>query len=289
MKKTYVIAEIGINFAHGPRKDGFLKNALDLIYMAKQSGFDAVKFQKREPSICVPEHQKDKPKEVPWRKNMTTYFQYKEDIEFGFPEYSIIADYCKDLDIDWSASVWDLESARFMKRFNPKWIKIPSALLTDIELIKHCYQNFDHLMLSNGMSTEDELFKAVDSIMPIVKPVTLFHCNSSYPAPVGDLNLSYICAMQLAFDGIEGISLGYSGHEYGLATSIASIYLGATYVERHITLDKNLWGSDQMASVEPQGCYKLVKAIRDLEKAFGDGKKKVTDDEKKKRLSLRGY
>ena len=282
--KTQIIAEIGINH------NGDLRIAKKLIDIAEFAGCDVVKFQKRNPDVCVPEHQKEVMRDTPWGR--MTYLDYKHKVEFGASEYYMIDGYCKDKGIDWTVSVWDLDSVEFIKPYDVSFIKIPSALLTDYELIRECSKRFKKLVLSTGMSTIDEIDKAVKSMGCEVGnydshlkrcEFALLHCNSTYPAPVDELNLSCIKTLKDRY----GCEVGYSGHEYGLTTTIASLCFGATIIERHITLDKSMWGTDHMSSVEPHGLIKLVRGIRELESAIGNGVKVVTDSEKPIRDKLR--
>jgi N-acetylneuraminate synthase len=281
--KTQIIAEIGINH------NGDLNIAKKLIDISEFAGCDVVKFQKRNPDVCVPEHQKGVMRDTPWGK--MTYLEYKHKIEFGQDEYDEIDDYCRGK-IDWTASPWDMDSVEFLEQYDLPFVKIPSALLTDYELIRECSQRFSNLVLSTGMSTIEEIDGAVKSMGGEIGnyrsqlqrcEFALLHCNSTYPAPVDELNLSCISTLRKRY----GCEVGYSGHEYGLTTTISSLCFGATIIERHITLDKSMWGTDHMASVEPHGLIKLVRGIRELESAIGDGKKVVTDGEKPVRDKLR--
>ena len=271
--KTYIIAEIGINH------NGDLNTAKKLIDIAKVAGCDSVKFQKRNPDVCVPEHQKSVMRDTPWGR--MTYLDYKYKVEFGKKEYDEIDRYCKQNGIEWSASPWDLDSLEFLMKYDIPYIKIPSALLTDEKLLKASVKTDKKIILSTGMSSMEEVEKAVD----IVKncDYSLLHCNSTYPAPIDELNLNCIKTLKDKFQ----CEVGYSGHEYGLTTTMASIYLGASIIERHITLDRSMWGTDQLCSVESQGLIKLVKGIRELERSLGDGVKRVTETEKPIREKLR--
>ena len=279
MKKNsiYVIAEIGINH------NGDLDIAKKLIDIAKVAGCDVVKFQKRNPDVCVPEHQKSVMRDTPWGK--MTYLDYKYKVEFGQNEYDEIDIYCKKRDIQWSASPWDLDSLDFLNHYDIPFIKIPSALITDLELLKATAETNKKIIISTGMSTLEDVEKAVMTIKSVKSNVdfALLHCNSSYPAPIKDLNLKCITTLKERFN----CEVGYSGHEFGLTTTIASICLGATIIERHITLDRTMWGTDQMCSVEPQGLIKLVRGIKELNSALGDGVKVVTDTEIPIRKKLR--
>ena len=272
-KSTYIIAEIGINH------NGDLNKTKQLIDIAKVAGCDSVKFQKRNPDVCVPEHQKSIERDTPWGR--MTYLDYKHRIEFGKAEYDEIDRYCKQNGIEWSASPWDLDSLDFLMQYDIPYIKIPSALLTNNELLGASAKTGKKIILSTGMSSMEEVEKAVDIIKDC--DYSLLHCNSTYPAPIDDLNLNCIKTLKEKF----GCEVGYSGHEYGLSTSISSVCLGATIIERHITLDRSIWGTDQLCSVEPQGLIKLVKGIRELERALGDGNKVVTEKEKLIREKLR--
>jgi N-acetylneuraminate synthase len=292
--RTKIIAEIGINFAYGDDQSKFLENAKRLIDIACVAGCDYVKFQKRDPDVCVPESEKTKPKRVPWRQEETTYLQYKKDIEFGQEEYDEIDRYCEEKGIGWFASVWDINSVKFMTRYHTDipggkrgvMLKIPSALITDLDLIQDSKDSSDFLLISTGMSVQAEIDQAIQTGEPDV----VFHTNSTYPSPIEDLNLDYIIYLNhIKSDFKKEYEAGYSGHEFGLITTIASTVLGASWIERHITLDRSLWGSDQMASVEPQGLIKLVKSIRDIELARGGyGQRSVLGSELEKRKTLRG-
>ena len=275
MKRTYIIAEIGINH------NGSLETAKRLIDVAAVSGCDAVKFQKRNPDVCVPEHQKNKPRETPW--GTMTYLEYKYRMEFEKKEYDEIDQYCKEKGIEWSASPWDLDSLDFLMQYDIPWIKIPSAMITNEELMKASAATGKKVIFSTGMSTYEEIDQAHEWLKGC--PILMLHCNSSYPAPLKDLNLQCIQTLQDRYE----CEIGYSGHEFRLGTSVAAIYLGATCIERHITLDRTMWGSDHLSSVEPQGLIKMVRGIRELEEAYGDGIKKVTAGELAPRKKLRGY
>jgi|SanBayMetagenome_1026888.scaffolds.fasta_scaffold23323_2 N-acetylneuraminate synthase len=275
MKSTYIIAEIGINH------NGSIDVAKKLIDIAAVAGCDAVKFQKRNPDVCVPEHQKNVIRETPW--GTMTYLEYKHKIEFGKEEYDVIDSYCKEKGIAWSASPWDLDSLNFLNQYDIPFIKIPSAMLTNDELIEATVNTGKKVILSVGMSTEEEISHAVN-ILQKSNDFALLHCNSTYPAPINELNLSAIQTLKEKYN----CEVGYSGHEFRLGTTVASIYLGATIIERHITLDRTMWGTDHMSSVEPQGLIKLVKGIRELEEAYGDGVVRVTDSQIPVRNKLRG-
>ena len=274
--KTYIIAEIGINH------NGDINIAKKLIDIASVAGCDAVKFQKRNPDICVPEHQKSQPKSTPWGD--MTYLEYKYKMEFDKLQYDEIDEYCNVKNISWSASPWDLDSLEFLDQYDIPFIKIPSAMLTNDELLKNSAKTGKKVILSTGMSTLVEIDHAVDILKNNSKNYAILHCNSSYPASLEDLNLSCIQTLKDRYD----CEVGYSGHEFRLGTSVAATYLGATIIERHITLDRTMWGSDHLASVEPQGLIKLTKGIRELEIALGDGIIDLTDSELQPRKKLRG-
>lgn len=275
MNKTYIIAEIGINH------NGDLNIAKKLIDIASVAGCDAVKFQKRNPDVCVPEHQKNVIRETPW--GTMTYLEYKHKIEFGKKEYDEIDSYCKEKGISWSASPWDLDSLNFLDQYDIPFIKIPSAMLTNDDLLEESVKTGKKIILSVGMSTIEEIDHAVE-ILRKSNNFAILHCNSSYPAPLNELNLSVIKTLQERY----GCEVGYSGHEFRLGTTVASVYLGASIIERHITLDRTMWGTDHMSSVEPQGLIKLVKGIRELEQSYGDGVIRLTESQIPIRTKLRG-
>ena len=276
-KDIYVIAEIGINH------NGDLNIAKKLIDIAKVAGCDVVKFQKRNPDVCVPEHQKTVMRDTPWGR--MSYLDYKYKVEFNQIEYDEIDVYCKNNEIKWTASPWDLDSLDFLNQYDIPFIKIPSALLTDLELIRESTKTGKKIIISTGMSTIDEIDNAVNAIKEVNEEASyaILHCNSTYPAPNNELNLKCIETLKNKYK----CEVGYSGHEFGLTTTIASICLGATIIERHITLDRTMWGTDQMCSVEPQGLIKLVRGIKELNDAIGDGIKVVTETEKPIRDKLR--
>jgi len=275
MKKTYIIGDVGIN--HNSDMDTVRR----LIDWAAIAGCDCAKFQKRNPDVCVPEYQKDLPKDTPWGR--MTYLEYKKLMEFGKKEYDEIDRHCRARRIQWSASVWDKDSLEFLMQYDVPFIKIPSALLTN-SLLVDAAKTKKKILLSTGMSTIEETDEAVARLKSFATDFAILHCNSTYPAPLEDLNLSCIKTLKDRY----GCEVGYSGHEFRLGTSVAAIYLGASIIERHITLDRSMWGTDQLASVEPQGLVKLVRGIRELERAHGDGIKRVTESEKEMRKKLRG-
>ncbi|MCB2213793.1 N-acetylneuraminate synthase family protein [bacterium] len=272
---TYILAEIGINH------NGDVQVAKDLIKAASDAGVDAVKFQKRTPEICVPDHQKTQMRDTPW--GYISYLDYRYKVEFEREQYAEIDAYCKSLGMGWLASSWDIPSLKFIDDFNPPAHKIPSALLTDHELLRAIRDTGRPVILSTGMSTMEE----IDAAVKIFDQDNLLICHStsSYPCPPEELNLKMIRTLEERFN----CPVGYSGHEVGLVPSALAVAMGACLVERHVTLDRAMWGSDQAASVEPQGIRTLVKYIRVTEKSLGDGKKKVYDSEQSSLDKLRRY
>lgn len=263
---VFVIAEIGINH------NGSLDLAKRLIDAAVFSGCDAVKFQKRTPEICVPRDQWNIERDTPWGR--ITYLEYRHKIEFGDEKFAEIDRYCREKNMVWFASCWDEPSVEMIERFNPPLYKAASALLTDHSLLAAMKATGKPLMLSSGMSEMTEIEAAIDHLGS--DHVLLAHSTSAYPCVLEELNLRMIHTLQAKYPDIP---IGYSGHEVGLAPTWAAVALGATFVERHITLDRAMWGSDQAASVEVMGLHQLVRNIRDIEKALGDGVKRVYDSE----------
>ena len=270
---VYIVAEIGINH------NGELGIAKQLIDSAVEAGCDAVKFQKRTPELCVPLEQRDKMRHTPW--GYISYMEYRKQVEFGQDEFSEITEYCHLNKIDWIASAWDEPSVDFLEQFDPILHKAPSASLTDTALLKNMRQQNRPIILSTGMSETDQIQAAVDLIG--TEDLILAHCTSTYPCPPEELNLNMIQTLREKYP----CPIGYSGHEVGLPTTIAAVTLGACVIERHITLDRAMWGSDQAASVEPGGIRKLVKYIRVVEEALGDGVKTVYESERPSLEKLR--
>jgi N-acetylneuraminate synthase len=262
---AYVVAEIGINH------NGDVETAKRLIDAALLAGIDAVKFQKRTPELCVPAEEQDRMRETPW--GYITYLEYRHKVEFGVEEYSAIENYCQERNIPWFASVWDEPSANFMEDFNPPCHKVPSAALTDHDLLRYLRATGRPVILSTGMSTMEEIQDAVEVLGTVNLLIT--HSTSTYPCEPNELNLRMIQTLRETFP----CPIGYSGHEVGLIPTIVAITMGACLVERHITLDRAMWGSDQAASVEPGGFTRLMKYIRVSEEAFGDGVKQVYESE----------
>ncbi len=271
---VFIIAEIGINH------NGSLEIAKKMIDGAVHAGCDAVKFQKRTPEICVPKDQWNIERETPWGR--MTYLEYRYKVEFTKEDYAEIDRYCKAKGILWFASCWDEPSVDFMEQFNPPCYKAASASLTDIELLKKKKSTGRPLIISTGMSTMEEIETAVEAIG--TDNLLIAHATSTYPCPPEELNLKMIHTLKAKYPMCP---IGYSGHETGLATTWATVAMGATFIERHITLDRAMWGTDQAASVELGGLERLVANIRDIEKAMGDGVKRVYDSEIGPRKKLR--
>jgi len=270
---TKIIAEVGINH------NGDIELCKRLIMLSKVAGVDYVKIQKRNPDLCVPERQKTKRKNTPWGE--MSYLEYKWRIEFNDAQIAELMAYSKQIGVAFFSSVWDLDSVCVMKKYTNIG-KIPSALITNLELCRAARDAFEILIISTGMSTEEEIEECVAACRPDV----IMHTNSTYPCPVEDLNLRYIEHLRAKYPSAE---IGYSGHEYGLVTSFAAVTMGVQWVERHITLDRTMWGSDQSSSIEPSGLIKLVKGIRDIEKAtqYKPGPRRQFEGESAKRTSLR--
>jgi len=270
---TYVVAEIGINH------NGDLELAKRLIDASMLAGVDAVKFQKRTPELCVPPEQQGKMRETPW--GYITYLEYRRRVEFGAAEYAAIDAYCRDRKLTWFVSVWDEPSVDFMEAYNPVCYKIPSASLTDHDLLRRVRATGRPIVLSTGMSTMEQIQAAVGVLG--TENLLINHATSTYPCDPTELNLRAIRTLAEKFP----VPIGYSGHEVGLIPSVVAVALGACLVERHIALDRAMWGSDQAASVEPGGLSRLVKYIRVTEQALGDGVKRVYDSEQESLLKLR--
>jgi N-acetylneuraminate synthase len=263
---AYIVAEIGVNH------NGDLDIARQLVDAAAAAGCDAVKFQKRTPDLCVPAAWRDRLRDTPW--GTMTYLEYRHRVEFGEREYTELAEHCDRRGIAWFASCWDEPSVDFLERFAPIAYKVPSATLTHGPLLRRLRRTNRPLILSTGMSTMTQIASAVALVG--TDDLVLTHTTSTYPCPLPELNLRMIKTLRARFD----CPVGYSGHEVGLPTTVAAVCLGACLIERHITLDRAMWGSDQAASVEPRGFERLVKYIRDIERAMGDGVKTVYENER---------
>ena len=258
---VYVIAEIGLNH------NGSVDIAKQLIDVAVEAGAQAVKFQKRTPEISTPEHMKSTPRETPW--GTMTYLEYRYRVEFEQEQYSEIDRYCKSVGVDWFASPWDEPSVDFLESMNVVAYKIASASVTDLGMLSKIKDTGKPVILSTGMSTIEQIDKAVETLGKV--NLSLMHATSTYPLPPEEANIRMITTLKERY----GVPVGYSGHETGLQISIAAVALGAVSVERHITLDRAMWGSDHGASLEPKGFVSLVRDIRILEQAMGDGVKRI--------------
>ena len=271
---VYITAEIGINH------NGDLANAIALIDHAVDSGCDAVKFQKRMPEISTPRDQWELQRDTPWGR--MSYIDYRHRVEFGVEEYAAIDQHAKRRGVAWFASPWDLQSVDFLETFDVPAHKVASACLTDDELLRRMRATRRTIILSTGMSTMRQIRHAVEVLGS--DNIILCHATSTYPAPVAELNLKMIYALQAEFPNVP---IGYSGHETGLQTTVAAVAMGAVFVERHITLDRSMWGSDQAASIEPQGLARLVRDVRVISDAMGDGVKRIYDGERAAMKKLR--
>jgi N-acetylneuraminate synthase len=258
---TYVIAEIGLNH------NGSVDIARSLIDVAASAGAQAVKFQKRTPDLATPPHMRDTPRETPW--GTMTYLEYRHRIEFWEDEYAALASHCEDVGIDWFASPWDEPSVDFLEKLGMAAYKVASASVTDMALLRRVAATAKPIILSTGMSTIEQVDAAV-AVFDRTQLV-LMHTTSTYPMPPEEANLRTIATFRERY----GVPVGYSGHEPGLQISLAAVALGAVAVERHITLDRTMWGSDHAASLEPHGFQTLIRDIRIIEAALGDGVKRV--------------
>ena len=273
----YIVAEIGINH------NGDMQIAKKLIDAANACLWDCVKFQKREPDIAVPEAQKTVMRDTPWGK--MTYLDYKKKIEFGKKEYDYIDRYCKEKPIAWTASPWDIPSLEFLLEYDLPFIKIASAGNADEELIRRACESKKPLLVSTGMSTLEEVDKTVDYLEKYSEGnYILLHTNSAYPAPVSELNLRMITTLRERYHCL----VGYSGHEYDLEPTVVAVSLGAKVIERHITLDHDMWGTDQAASLTVKAMSMMHGRVKEILTMLGDGEKIVTEKEKEVRQKLRG-
>lgn len=271
---VYVIGEIGLNH------NGDVELAMRLIDVAAEAGADAVKFQKRTPEIATPEHMRDTLRETPW--GTMTYLDYRYRVEFSPEQYRQIGDYAASRGLDWFASPWDVPSVDVLEELDVVAHKIASASVTDLELLERVASTGKPVILSTGMSTLDEIDRAVETLG--TERLIMLHATSTYPMPAEEANLRTIATLR---DRYAGVPIGYSGHERGLQISLAAVALGARVVERHITLDRTMWGSDHAASLEPQGFEHLVRDIRIIESALGDGVKRVFPGEEAPKAKLR--
>jgi N-acetylneuraminate synthase len=266
-KKPFLIAEIGINH------NGSVKLAKQLIDLAKKYDFDAVKFQKRDPNVCVPEKQKNEIRQTPW--GQMTYLKYKEKIEFGKKEFKEIDRYCKKIKIDWFCSSWDPNSIKFMKGFKTKYNKVASAVVTNLHLIDLIAKEKKLTFISTGMCRIQDINNAIKIFKKNKCDFVLMHCVSTYPCLEKDLNLNLIKTLKKKFN----CKMGYSGHESTVSPSVAAWFLGADYIERHITLDRTMWGTDQSASLSESGIRELSNMLSKFPSMFGNGIKTITKGE----------
>ncbi|HPG29634.1 MAG TPA: N-acetylneuraminate synthase family protein [bacterium] len=276
LDKPYLIGEIGINH------NGDMQIAKKLIDATFACGWDCVKFQKRTPDLCVPEAQKNILRDTPWGK--ISYIDYRKKIEFEKKEFNYIDSYCREKPINWSASVWDIPSLEFILDYEVPFLKIPSAHLTNNELIIESAKSGLTILLSTGMSSIEEIDGAVETLKKYAKNYVLMHTNSSYPTPIDELNLRVIETLKKRYE----CPIGYSGHEYGLEPTLFAVAFGAVVIERHITIDHEMWGTDQSASVEVMGMDMLAKRLRNANKIWGTAEKIITQSEMPIRQKLRG-
>jgi N-acetylneuraminate synthase len=273
MNSINFIAEIGINH------NGNIDYCKKLILLSKLAGANFVKIQKRNPDVCVPENQKNKLKNTPWGE--MTYLEYKYKIEFDETQIIQLFEYSKTLNIELFASVWDIDSAKLMAKYT-RYVKIGSAMITDLELLKITRELFDYVIISTGMSTEEEISQAVS----ISKPDVIMHTNSTYPSNIEELNLNYITHLKNKYPQTD---IGYSSHELEQCTLYTAIGLGSTWIEKHITLNRNLWGSDQKASIEPHELFEIIKNIQHIKLAtqYPPQNRILFESENSKKNSLR--
>lgn len=275
LKEPYFIGEIGINH-NGDMQ--IAKKLMDAIFACN---WDCAKFQKRNPDICVPEKQKNVMRDTPWGK--MTYLDYKYKMEFGKKEYDYIDNYCKEKPLDWTASVWDLDSLNFILNYDVPFIKIPSAILTNLELLTEAAKTDIPLIVSTGMSTLAEIDTAVNVITKYGAKPILMHTNSSYPTPLSEMNLNLIPVLKKRYDCV----IGYSGHEYDLGPTVIAVTLGAMVIERHITLSHELWGTDQKSSLQVFAMDMLIRRAKEVSLVMGSTIKEVTPSEIPIREKLR--
>ena len=274
--EIYLIGEIGINH------NGDMTITKKLIDAVNSCNWDCAKFQKRNPDVCVPEHQKNILRQTPWGE--LTYIDYKHKIEFEKDEYDYINEYCLQKPIDWSASVWDMDSLEFLMQYDLPFIKIPSAMMTNTELVAETAKSGRPVIMSTGMSTLKEVDKAYNNLLNHTENIVLMHTNSSYPTPKQELNLSLIPFLKERY----GCTIGYSGHEHDLEPTVVAVTLGAKVIERHITLSHDMWGTDQKSSLTVHAMDILEKRIRDISNFLGKPEKCVTNSEIAVRKKLRG-
>ena len=275
LEKPILIAEIGINH------NGNIKLAKKLIDLAKKYNFDYVKFQKRDLEVVIPEYQKYIKRDTPW--GLITYLDYKKKIEFGRKEFDQIEKYCKKVKIKWFASAWDIGSQKFLKKYRRKVNKIASAMVTNIPFLEFVAKEKKHTFISTGMTELKDITKAVKIFKKSKCPFTLLHCVSTYPCPIEALNLNLIRSLKNKYK----CDVGYSGHESSVSPSITAWFLGATVIERHITLDRASWGTDQSASLAEEGIKDLTNIILKTSIVLGDGIKRLSKSEKEMRKKFK--
>lgn len=263
----YFIAEIGINH------NGSMELAKKLIETAKLAGCDAVKVQKRTPEICVPKTEWNNLRNTPW--GTIKYIDYKKKIEFSYDQYKELKKFSDKLKITFVASCWDVPSVKFMEKLKAPYYKVPSACITDFELLKEIRRTKKPIIISTGMSTEKQINKCINFLGE--KNLCIMHCTSSYPSKSEELNLNYILKLKKKY---KKTVVGYSGHETNLSSTIAAFVLGAKFLERHITLDRSMWGTDQKSSIEPLGIARLIRDLKAVNQSLGDGIKKVYESER---------
>lgn len=266
MKKIFFISEIGINH------NGDIDTTKKLIDVSVESGCDAVKFQKRTIDVVYDEDMLDSSRESPWG---TTQREQKEGLEFDVDEYNQIDEYCKEKNIEWFASSWDVKSQDFLKQYNLKYNKLASPMITNIPLVKRISDEKKHTFISTGMSTYEDIDRVVDIFKERECPFTLLHCVSTYPTHDSDCNIEMINSLRKRYD----CEVGYSGHEKGILPSLLSVLNGASVIERHITLDKNMYGSDQKSSLLGDELKQLITYVNNIESIMGDGVKRILEGE----------
>ena len=276
MQEPYLIGEIGINH------NGDINIAKKLIDATNACGWHCAKFQKRNPIVCIPEHQKNMERDTPWGR--MTYIDYKHKIEFEKEEYDIISSYSANKPIAWTVSVWDLDSLNFIQNYDVPFIKIPSAHITNNELLLEVAKSNIPIIVSTGMSNWKIIDNAVNIITQYTDQFAVLHCNSTYPAPHNELNLNVIPTMKKRY----GCMVGYSGHEFDLEPSVLAVALGASIIERHITLNHDMWGTDHSSSLEVHAMDLLRKRLQNVKKILGSHEKEITESEKPVMKKLRG-
>lgn len=276
IKDIYLIGEIGINH------NGDLQLAKRLVDAVFACGWNCAKFQKRDPDVCVPEKQKPVAKDTPWGR--MTYLDYRKRVELDVTAYDYIDKYCREKPLDWTASVWDLNSLKFISRYRVPFLKIPSAKTTDLELVNAVAGKGVPVLASTGMSTLKDIDNMVDIFRKRSTEFALMHVNSSYPTPIDEININCIRTLKSRYDCV----VGYSGHEYHVEPTVYACVLGVKIIERHITISHDLWGTDHKASLEVAAMDLLKKRVKDIEIIMGHGRKEVTPSERKIMAKLKG-